>query len=730
MANSINKSVLIFAGLLVLSLSGCGDGSTSASKAETTPLAPLSQASTPAPSPDPQPAANPTELSEIVVSGIVATGAPCSGAALTFAGFAIVSVPVVLTARDGSYSASITVTTNEVAKPIYVKAECPNAAGGNDTLASVTPTSASGTVNVNPLTNLISALVSKSGDPKLLGVELLNGTLTVDAALIAGKVEQLREILLPALGPLTLASAFDPIKGAATANGTGIDRLLDMLDIEITPNADSTSTVAIRLKIKNTSETDSQPVIRFTNVMPLDIIKFNNQITEFSVQQVTFIAGMMIPSQTAGLIADLIGRMNACYALAPGARSVSDAALSQTCASAFVDGKVTNFQENGLRGMDALLVPRLGLVFSDSAVTTLLTDAAATRFSLASYEYLRPNGVMGLSVSKTSPDTSIQAISLETQVGVDGKLGLSGNQYKYQAKIVPLAERRTFLNQKDSNYLSTGISISVPLPNLETTPLTKVVVTPPANRIASNLAAFPLFPGADGMALPLKDRLLNDTAYPSAGGFLRLRAEYTDVIAGATRRPPSSRELGEYFANEISESALQQFSAGDVWTVDFYTGSATTPESSQYYRLPARPYTISELRSLAVPDLTAETKTLLQSLIDSDRGDAPGITPLTGLPAITLPSTGDPVPIEQRVVGHTAPAGATSDIFFTDFNYLSSGRAGSQIVPCSNGANGDLHCAADGKYASGAVLKGVELLSRLPDRRELAHHFSVEQLLD
>jgi hypothetical protein len=99
--------------------------------------------------------------------------------------------------------------------------------------------------------------------------------------------------------------------------------------------------------------------------------------------------------------------------------------------------------------------------------------------------------------------------------------------------------------------------------------------------------------------------------------------------------------------------------------------------------------------------------------------------PLDGISALELPSTGKPAPVEQRVYEITL---ATLAIFFTDFNYLLFGKFGYQDVPCSNGANGDLHCRPDGNYASSAFLKGVELLSRLPDKRELAHYFSVGKL--
>ena len=66
-----------------------------------------------------------------------------------------------MTASDGSYTASLSIASGDVTKPLVVQAECPNTDGGNYVLVTVTPTHASGTVNVNPLTNLISAADGK-----------------------------------------------------------------------------------------------------------------------------------------------------------------------------------------------------------------------------------------------------------------------------------------------------------------------------------------------------------------------------------------------------------------------------------------------------------------------------------------------------------------------------------------------------------------------------------------
>lgn len=718
------------AGALALGLYGCGDGSTAV--ADSTPAATASTpvpAATPSPS-TPAPGSTAAETTVVTISGVVATGAACVNAPVRFPGLTTIPTDV-RTAKDGSYSATVAIPASAAGKPQVLNADCENDAGGTDTLASIMASPASGTVNVNPFTNLICALVSRSGDPKQCGTGLIDGVVTVNVGDIKAKVAQLKEILLPVITALAI-DVFDPIAGPAIANGTGFDRLQDMARISITPQEDGTSSIEIRLKIKNTNETDSQPVIRFTNLTATDAIKLANRIDSVSVQDVRIAGNLMIPTGTSALIADLVSRMNACYALPTTARW-NGRVLAPACTAIFVNGDVSNYMENGLDGLAAVLGPLLGTTFSDSPLTGLLIDPKDVQFSMGTYQYLRPNGLYGFSARKTTPGSTVKSVTFNAQTGTDGKLGLSGNQYRYEATVIPFAERHTFLNQIESSYLSTGIDISVPLQVKAGAPVTKVVLTPPPNKITTNPASFTLLPGADYMALPMQDALLNALPTPTASTYLRLRSEYVDKAANANSRHPSRREFGQHFANDIAESALLQLSAGDVWTLDFYVGNAGTPDATQHYRLPARPYTIAELRAQALPDLQAPTKQFLQSLLIHDEPGVPGITPLSGLPELEVRWTTTPEVILPRVFGLTAPIESSGNIFFSDsldfkdrfFGSLSDKR----VVPCRNGSNGDLHCTQEGRYASGAILHGVELQKALPDRRMLVHHFSVLQLL-
>lgn len=717
---------------IALALSGCGDGSSSSdpgSPPASSTATPTPSAATPAAS-TPAPGSTAAETTVVTISGVVATGAPCVNAPVRLPG--LTTTPAnIRTAKDGSYSATVTIPASAAGKPQVLQADCENDAGGSDTLVSIMASPASGTVNINPFTNLICVLISKSGDPKQCGTGLVNGIATVNTSDIKAGIAQLKEILLPLITGAAI-DVFDPIAGSAIANGTGFDRLQDMVQISVTPQENGISSIEIRLKIKNVNETDSQPVIRFTNLSTTDAIKLANKIDAVSVQNVQIAGNLILPSGTSALIAELVSRMNACYALPTSERFINSA-LAPTCTSIFLNGSESNYRANGASGLAAVLGPLSGAGFNDSPLAGLLRDPKDVQFSMGTYQYIRPNGILGFSVRKTTPGSKVTSVTLDAQVGTDGKLGLSGNQYRYVAAVIPYAERHTFISQGESSYLSTGVNIFVPLQARDGVPVTRVVLTPPPNKIANNPASFTLFPGADGMALPMQDTLLNNTlTTPSASSFLRLRSEYVDKVANANSRTPSRRDFGQHFANDIAESALQQLGIGDVWKLDFYVGGASEPDATQYHRLPTRLSTIAALRAQALPDLQAPTRLFLKNLLTFDEPGIPDVTPLTGLPALKLQLTSAPEEfIDPRVIGFTAPTGSLAPIFFTDSieDQFFVPNTNEVIIPCRNGSNGDLHCLPDGRYASSAILLGVELQKSLPDRLMLVHHFSVLQLM-
>jgi hypothetical protein len=113
---------------------------------------------------------------------------------------------------------------------------------------------------------------------------------------------------------LLYATASEP------ANGTGPDRLPDALDISTTRDKNGTSTIEIT--IKTADDGQQMPEIRFTHSMLLVSILVANGITPTAVGGKTITAASLPASGTSAQIADLLKRMNACFAL-PTARRVN-----------------------------------------------------------------------------------------------------------------------------------------------------------------------------------------------------------------------------------------------------------------------------------------------------------------------------------------------------------------------------------------------------------------------
>lgn len=181
--------------------------------------------------PDDAPAPAPTPATTL--QGVAALGAPFSGATVTVVDSdAATTDPAPVTAdAEGRYSIDV----SALKAPLVLKASG-NFQGGPTELVSVLPSltaQSANTANVTPLTHAVAALVAPGGDPLAL---------TTPAALAANgtadKVGNASALLVntlatdPAIAS-ALGSAFDPMRTAFSADGSGVDGVLDKLAVEI-----------------------------------------------------------------------------------------------------------------------------------------------------------------------------------------------------------------------------------------------------------------------------------------------------------------------------------------------------------------------------------------------------------------------------------------------------------------------------------------------------------------
>jgi hypothetical protein len=360
---------------------------------------------------------------------------------------------------------------------------------------------------VNTLSNVVAALVSGSGSPSTLAADLASGKVTFDEQVLLANWFKVASVMKPLLNALK-ADIAAVRNGPAPANGTGPDQLLDALDISITRNKNATSTIEIT--IKTADDGQQMPVIRFTNSMLLEGILATNGITPTAVKDKPITAAMLPAPGTSVQIADLLKRMNACYAL-PTARRVNSPTgtganvIAPECKSLFKNDSPADYLHFGAR------------VGANGAFPTLFSDSGTgTGFGQGTFEYQQSNGDIAFSLVSVDQNRVLRNEEWVAALDTDGRLKLNGNRYLFAGSIDPMAELHYFIDGGRDPYLSTGYNIKVPLQSMNGTAVSRVEVTSPSGKKHT------LVRGTEAMTFPILDSSFTPQAsysgyYPPSG---------------------------------------------------------------------------------------------------------------------------------------------------------------------------------------------------------------------
>jgi hypothetical protein len=205
-------SSLVVVGVAALGLQACGD--------------------------DDEVTAVPVTPAATMIEGTVAVGAAVPGAAITVADADAATADVTGTAdATGTYALDVSSL-----KPPLVISASGTLNGDPVSVVAVVPSltaSADNTANVTSLTNAVAALIAPGGDLNALSsataIAALTPTAVADAsALVVNTLKSNPEFAA------LLGDGFDPLTTPFTANGTGIDSVLDQVAVEV-----GTSGVAI-----------------------------------------------------------------------------------------------------------------------------------------------------------------------------------------------------------------------------------------------------------------------------------------------------------------------------------------------------------------------------------------------------------------------------------------------------------------------------------------------------
>jgi len=682
----LNRRLAAAAGVALLTLAGCGGGSPPADIAPAPTASPAAGAATAADAPVDGAAAASRSADPILLEGTVATGAPLSEAVVKAHDAAGIEVCSATTAPDGTYRCVLPATSS----PPYVIVASRDATR----LVSVHADAASGTVNVTPLTHLVAAMLSPTGDPARLAEQVRAAPALVDAARIRTSVLR----VMTALQPLatTLGVGTDPISGRFAADGTGHDQLLDLLQVSVRPEAggaDAAANVEITVRVQPATA-DADPVR----------IAFRSNAVSVPVLDSAAVSAAAVTTRgdnLARMVADFTARMTACYALPSSVRVTQgnrpgSRVQAPECLGLFVGDDPSSYRSNGWR------------VGPDGAFRGLFAEGSGVVFDRGVFEFIRADGDLVISYRWVAPggNTDHDTLVLRQE---GGRLKAIGNGYRHDARVRPFAQRRDLINAPSFSSHSTGYNVWIANRiGTDGRPIfARVEVTTPRGSVLT----YRPNPGVGWLLLQRADGSL------SSGPVLRLAGRWIDPVNAASL--PATERSMVFTSPMFTDRQIVEIPDQSVWRLEFFHADGS-PSVVQTYRTTSRALTLGEIQAAAFAEPTDRAVDELR-LVSAATGritftDATGaaepnridLSSAGGGEFWRVPDGANP-PTSVSVFGQAPAAGPR----FSDTTGVPSSARRAQIR-CSSQSVGDTHC--DGtrtdQYASGSFVDAIELWAR------------------
>jgi hypothetical protein len=640
------------------------------------------------------------------IPGTAATGAP----------YPADSVVTVTDAGGATYTGKVedalgnySVTVSQSARAPFVVTV---SAEDLPTLVSVSTDTQPARINVTPITNLIAATLSPSGDPQKLAGEIKSSSTTITADSLRIKKD---EVIANILKPVTdaLSDTTDPISGTIEI-GKGHDLVLEALKIQVQPTSTNTSTVSVSLKSANPVDMAPITLGSTTNGGVSSLPKLA-EASGYTAPAKSDLAGEGLPNQ----IAALLSRISACYALPVAERIKTDGALAaditaDACKSIFLGNDPAKYLHNSY-GVSKTSAFR-GIFSSSDA-------ARAVKYSLPAFEYKVKNGNSSDTTKPMDGDVVFTArwIDGDGNSNVDeywarpdatGKLFLTGNLSNLDIEVSPRAEYREFLNLSGKDFYSTGYNIVIHAKHS----YEKIIATSPR-----------------GTPVTLVKRSGLDFYVITKNGV----ATTTSVVrlAGSYKDSASSTPRGDFASlvwagdKDLSDAELAAIPLQGTWTFDLYTKASDTEAAVKGVkrRTLQRPYSLAELKAAKWP-----------TLVDAVRADGTNASKQNGYITLDDPVTDNKIYFDNDDKdAWSVPTGAwsptrliafgfdpTTALSFNDLtNFRSTERKA--VVRCAASGAADKHCAdGNGNYASNMQISMFTLRGR--DQRRVQMNYSMD----
>jgi hypothetical protein len=675
---------------------------------------------------------NPTSLATL--TGTVATGkAYPQGTTLVVTDATGTTVGTgTVTGTDGAYS--ITLTTTAPVAPLVITAK----AEGEETMVSVVPIATTGTANVTPLTDLIAALVSPTGNPATLATDISNSN-TATVTNINAALTQVQTLIASVSG-VASSSTDNPLTTPFTTNNTGHDRTLGAISVAIKPQGNGTS----QIQIATTAAADSTVAGGMDNPITLSTNKGSTTVLSAALPTVT--AATLPAPGVDTQIQDLMGRLEACFNQSKATR-VSGSAFNSVCKAVFWNNDPTTYKNNGYtvgNGTTDRASSYKG-IYNNGDTTTLKFDQAKLLYTAKKtvsgtdlyFPVVRYRWTASFPCSTGSTETCYNTDVSEGVFRADaaGKLYEFGNQSNYDLSASARSEYRDLPNLKDSagknlSYFSSGYQMW--FKDWGDSTVGKVVVTTPKGGtivlkpIPGNGYSYFGIAKGNGAAVQCTNSASNNCV--SSTTIIRLSAAYLDSAANSTgtgtgawastKHPRDIDAAMPWGATcdatgctgwkNWTDAELAAIPELGTWTFDVYDAAGTTIVTTEKRRTTARAQTLAEVQAITWPKLTDSLMTKLKTDTATTGGfklDAPNPVYITsdftvnGGNGWEVPA-GAWAPLGVKVYGSYYPNGSsnsTGKISFDDERVVSSSWRKATIW-CSAAGNSDQHCNSNGTF--------------------------------
>ncbi len=674
----------------------------------------------------------------LTITGTAAVGAPLAGATVKVydaTGTLVVSNGTVQ--QNGSYS--LTIPAGKQGPFVFVVDD------SDQQYMSVLNDSSQTTVNITPLSNLLAATLSSSGNPQNLISEISANTTRITSSDLTAKVAALRSLLAPVLSAAGVSvNTFDPVSTSFAADGSGIDKVLDVLEVAVTPAATSTN---VELTIKTSLNEDD------TN--PANVLKLQTGGGVLPQGTLPTVASSDLPPDgTSLLIQELLDKLTACYAVPLANRITANGTTAshitaQECKDPFVNSDPTLYLSNGSR---VGKTGHFGGIFSATVPVTFERPKyfGAVRTS-------QSNGpqagdmLIGFRWKDDYGNFQYERAMVRKTNSSPAKLEIVGNGYLYDSAVTPYAQLRQFIQDSDRDYYSVGYSpyVARRLYDYQSGGATrqkyisKVTVTTPTNRtiLLCNRTGYSFLVMAKQVATPTC-ATDNDKTGTS---FIRLRSEYANKITDSSNHPRNKDTGVAFVAQDWTDDQLEDLKTYAAWKFDFEFKDTITnlvvDTATQWHRPPRRVHSIREFKKIQLPSLTSAMLSGMKS----------SVTPANtvGSGSVLIPADGVQVSWKKAYesTNGTAPENAVPMTAIRIFaNYRDSSVSPASVTPFedrlivrSNRSEATIGCPTASetqcelvggtvKYKASANFRsgynGLDLWSRGPDGVEYVNFYA------